>query len=243
MKKRKFNTPKTNLIIDAIMLILLAAMTGAGFLIKYVLVPGFKRNVLYGSNVELFFWGLDRHQWGTIHLCISLAFLFLIIIHIILHWKMIVTIYRRIVPGKLPGRLIAVSTGTIILAVVIIPLMLKPDIVADETKDISENYRYHEITGAQNSESVTVKSEIEKSVLTEHSEQRGKRSFFKLEVKGSMTLDEVCSKYSVPVTKLENIMGIPNGHSSERIGRLKKRYGFETEELKNAVIQIKNDSD
>ncbi|MHC4076764.1 MAG: DUF4405 domain-containing protein [Planctomycetota bacterium] len=58
---------KLNLIIDALLLLCLAGIAGIGFLIKYVLVPGYQRWEIYGRNVSLFLWGLDRHQWGTIH--------------------------------------------------------------------------------------------------------------------------------------------------------------------------------
>jgi hypothetical protein len=75
------NKSKINLAIDAVMLILLTMMAGLGFLIKYVLVPGFKRNTLYGSDVELYFWGLDRHQWGSIHLYLGFVFLFLVLLY------------------------------------------------------------------------------------------------------------------------------------------------------------------
>ena len=60
--KNKMNKSKLNLIIDFIMLIILIVIAGIGFLIKYVLVPGFKRNEIYGQDMELYFWGLDRHQ-------------------------------------------------------------------------------------------------------------------------------------------------------------------------------------
>ena len=62
------NKTKINLTIDAIMLLALMAIAGLGFLIKYVLIPGYKRNVLYPGDVELFFMGITRHEWGRIHL-------------------------------------------------------------------------------------------------------------------------------------------------------------------------------
>lgn len=58
------NRAKVNLIIDAFLLIQLMAMAGIGFLIKYILVPGEERNLLYGRDVELSFLGLTRHDWG-----------------------------------------------------------------------------------------------------------------------------------------------------------------------------------
>ena len=91
---------KLNLVIDALLLLCLAAITGIGLLIKYVLVPGYQRWEIYGRNVSLFLWGLDRHQWGTIHFIIGLVFLALLVLHIILHWQMIVGIYRGLIPNR-----------------------------------------------------------------------------------------------------------------------------------------------
>jgi hypothetical protein len=64
MKSWSKTKPKLNLVIDAIMFIDLMAVAGLGFLMKYVLLPGYKINEVYGSGVELSFLGLDRHQWG-----------------------------------------------------------------------------------------------------------------------------------------------------------------------------------
>ncbi len=67
---------KFNLIIDAIMLVLLMAIVGLGFLIKYILVPGFKRNTLYHNEVELY--SMERTR--RIHLWLSFIFLFLMLL-------------------------------------------------------------------------------------------------------------------------------------------------------------------
>ncbi len=66
---------KLNLITDGLMLLCMAAIAGIALLIKFVLVPGYQRWEIYGRNVELYFWGLDRHQWGTIHLLFGLVFI------------------------------------------------------------------------------------------------------------------------------------------------------------------------
>jgi hypothetical protein len=71
MKSWSKTKPKLNLVIDAIMFIDLMAVAGLGFLMKYVLLPGYKINEVYGSGVELSFLGLDRHQWGPIHLILA----------------------------------------------------------------------------------------------------------------------------------------------------------------------------
>ena len=95
------NKSKVNLVIDGLLLLCIAAISGIGILMKYVLVPGYMRWEIYGQNVDLFFWGLDRHEWGTIHLITSLAFLCLCVLHIILHWQMIVRIYSKLIPNRI----------------------------------------------------------------------------------------------------------------------------------------------
>ena len=90
---------KLNLIIDGLLLLCIAGIVGIGLLIKYVLVPGYMRWEIYGRNVEMFFWGLDRHQWGTIHLVIGIVFLALLVLHVVLHWSMIIGIYRKLIPN------------------------------------------------------------------------------------------------------------------------------------------------
>lgn len=50
---------KINLAVDAIMLVMLMAIAGMGFLIKYVPVPGYKVTGLYQRDVEFYFMGLS----------------------------------------------------------------------------------------------------------------------------------------------------------------------------------------
>jgi len=91
---------KLNLTIDGLLLLCIAAIVGIGLLIKYVLVAGYLRWEIYGRNVEMLFWGLDRHQWGTIHLVLGIVFLALLVLHIVLHWSMIIGIYIKLIPNR-----------------------------------------------------------------------------------------------------------------------------------------------
>ena len=129
MKKRRIDKSKLNLCIDIILLFLLMAMAGIGFLIKYVLLPGSERNQRYGSGVDLEFLGLTRHEWGTIHLVISIFFLVFIILHVILHWKMIVRIFKRMIPRKSLFVITASAIGAVSILLLILPLFVKPVVV------------------------------------------------------------------------------------------------------------------
>ena len=85
-----------NFIIDFAALIDLVAMILTGFIMKYVLPPGSGGcgQTLHGGRGREHIkalWSLTRHQWGTIHYCMALAFIVLMVIHIVLHWTWIKT--------------------------------------------------------------------------------------------------------------------------------------------------------
>jgi len=119
---------KLNLIIDALLLLCLSAIAGIGFLIKHVLVAGFRRWEIYGRNVELLFWGMDRHEWGTVHYIIAWVLLGLLVLHVVLHWKMIAGTYRRLIPGRALRYTIAIVLAGLVILFLIFPLLVTPDV-------------------------------------------------------------------------------------------------------------------
>ena len=119
---------KLNLVIDALLLLCIAAIAGIGLLMKYVLVPGYQRWEIYNRNVELFFWGLGRHDWGAIHFVIACVFLALLILHIALHWGMIIAIYRKLIPSRLVRCIIAVILISLTILLFVFPYFVKPEI-------------------------------------------------------------------------------------------------------------------
>lgn len=122
------NKTTFNFMIDALLLLFMAAITGIGFLMKFVLLPGRESHIRYGKNVTLFFWGMDRHEWGTIHLTLGFILLGLLILHIVFHWNIIVNIYTRIIGARKIRIVLAV---VLILAVIILgsfPLMVNPEV-------------------------------------------------------------------------------------------------------------------
>lgn len=57
--------------------------TATGFLIWFVVPPG--------TNRSLSLWGLTRHQWGSIHAFASAALVGLVAVHVVAHWRWIVS--------------------------------------------------------------------------------------------------------------------------------------------------------
>ena len=128
MKASIMKKMKLNLIIDALLLLCIAAIAGIGFLIKYVLVPGYQRWEIYGRNVELFFWGLNRHQWGTIHLIIGIVLLVLLVLHTVFHWPMIVGIYRALIPNRFARWITALVLIFLTILLFAFAYIVKPEV-------------------------------------------------------------------------------------------------------------------
>ena len=81
------NRTITNVIIDLAAASLFVGMIVTGYILRFPLPPG--------TNRVLTLWGFTRHQWGTVHFWISLGMLAVIVIHLGLHWKWIVTVVGK----------------------------------------------------------------------------------------------------------------------------------------------------
>jgi hypothetical protein len=216
--------PKLNLVIDTLMFIVLMAVAGLGFLMKFVLLPGYKINELYDTNTELFFWGLDRHQWGAIHLYLALSMVFLLIFHIIFHWSSIVSIFKRMIPGKTMQWVIVLFIGILGISLVLVPILVKPE-VAEQQRNLHRN----RITGDNDTDIHSRQYEMNTEDVELHHHNQ-------VDIDGTMTLHEVSARYNISVEELAGALNIPVSYANERLGRLRKRYGFEMEDLRAFVI-------
>jgi hypothetical protein len=118
-----------NFILNALLLLILSTISGIGFLMEYTLIPGSERRAVYGSNVDLYFWGLDRHEWGDIHLILGYIFIVLSLLHIALHWKAVVHAFHRFFKLKPLRLIIALLLILICVLIIALPLVLKPEVV------------------------------------------------------------------------------------------------------------------
>ncbi|MDB4335103.1 DUF4405 domain-containing protein [bacterium] len=235
---------KLNLIIDIIMFLVMMAIAGIGFLIKFALIPGFERNAKYGHDVELYYWGIDRHQWGKIHLLLGLVLLFLLLLHIIYHWKQIVSIFKHMVPAK--EWRIVLTTIFVVFSIVLalMPLFVHPEIEEGVSHHIEHNLGgnvlNHEARPLKKqiiSQAITV--EIDTMLNSENSEHRAHSNKRVIKIYGYMTLNKVAIKYDMPVEKLASCIHVPTGHNDEKLGRLKKQFDFNFSDLRNFIEQNK----
>jgi hypothetical protein len=118
---------KLNFVIDALMFLTLMAIAGLGFLMKYILPPGREVMLRYGRNVELTWLGWDRHDWGSIHLYLAFTLLGLLVVHLILHWSMILGLLSRLLPDPRLRTRVAVAFLILSLLLIYVPFLITPE--------------------------------------------------------------------------------------------------------------------
>jgi len=68
-------------ILNGLLWLVFCAMAGTGLLLAFRLPPGSRG----GQGLSAL--GMTRHDWGDVHTWLSYAFLALILIHLLLHWR------------------------------------------------------------------------------------------------------------------------------------------------------------
>jgi len=120
---------RTNFIIDGVLFLGMMALTGTGFVRKYVLLSGSASRAVYGRKTEMMLLGIDRDGWALIHLYLGYFLLALVVLHIFLHWKQVLSIYRKWIPNDSKRLLLTVLFIVISLFLIIFPFILQPVIL------------------------------------------------------------------------------------------------------------------
>ena len=228
------------LLIDVLMFLFLALMSGLGLMIKYILVPGTKRWDIYSRNVDLTFLGMDRHECGTVHLIFALLFLSLLVLHIILHWKSLVAYVCKIVNTKAEANVLIVAFAVVLFFIIIFPFLVNIKVSElgegrDRFLHGSEQqhipaavHREQNIaTGRAGEEESLNKENVESSQDPEHHDIDPD-----IEVYGSMSLINVSVKYNVPVSHIIKELDLPaSTGGNEQLGRLRRKYGFKMSDI------------
>lgn len=237
------NKSKLNFIIDAIMFILMGIIAGLGLLIKYVLLSGEGRWIKYGKNVNITFMELDRHQWGKIHLIVALILIGFLILHIILHWKMIICLCKSLISnkGKRVFIVLIFSLGTIICVVFPFLIQTKVDDLAlgkERFQGHSEHSYSDSLTNTKNKRHI--KSTVVATVEEKHADEHHNIDT-SIEVKGYMTLQEVSNKYNISCELIKKKLNVSSSvNNNSKLGQLRKTYGFKMSEIELIIYNYKN---
>ena len=229
---------KINLIVDLLLTLALGIIAGIGFLIKYTLPPGRDRILKYGENKDLVFLGLDRHQWGSIHLVVAFVMLGLLVLHILLHWKTILCLVRKAIPQAWLRRSLWLIVGFLCLVFILFAFFISP--VQKGAEDFLHRHAH----------SASVKPEINRTLRAPEPEMELAREAAKTDhgqehlhsrenpssLNGRMTLADIANQFRIPLDEVKQRLGLPaHVDSSETLGRLRKTYGFTMQEARDRL--------
>lgn len=108
---------RLSFLLDIILLVLVAGVAGMGFLMKWVLPRG------SGSLQVL---GMTRHEWGAVHLWLSIALLVLLVLHIWLAWPQLVCRFRLWVKQAFVRWALSAGLLVLLLGLLSWPFAVKP---------------------------------------------------------------------------------------------------------------------
>jgi len=253
---------KINFLIDSLMFLCMAAVAGIGFLMKIVLIPGEDRWIKYGKNVELYVFNMDRHQWGTVHLVVALVLLGLLLLHIILHWKLIVGLFSKLINNKSARKLITIVFVFISAFLFLFAFLIKPEmgeIIRGQGRQVTDE-KYipeTEITNIRDNKTVVkddniniekndTKIEVVKDnsidILQDAEEphERHNSSNREIEIRGYMTIGEVSLANDVPSSYIKKKLNIPETVSdNQSLGVLRREYGFRMSDIEKIINEYK----
>jgi len=234
---------KINFIIDILMYVVMMAIGGIGFLMKFVLVSGSERWEIYGDNVDLFLWGWDRHQWGTLHLIFGYLLLGLLLLHIVLHWSQIKSMFRNLIHKR--SKRVALTLVFVILGLL---LLLFPFIVDFEVAFLKQGERGRRVDRSRPEVNETLVSKQKEDVSTISSEQdspdkKDVHQESSVDVVGSMSLKELENKHNMPADAIKKFLGIPlSASDNESLGRLRRTYNFNMSEIGRFIEKYKGEN-
>lgn len=229
---------KLNLVIDILMLLLMAVIAGIGFLMKFRLLSGHEKWEKYGANLDTTLFGLDRHEWGTIHLILGFILIGLLVLHLWLHWNMIICIYKKLIKNK-NARIIV----TTILCFLILFFLIAPLLFNIEINRVQEKQGYYKsISIDKSSESLHKKGKAlnkeneEVPKLKSVDRKKNQKVNSDVEIKGFMSIADVSKKYNISTDKLKKHLCIPlSTPDNKRLGNLRKTYNFKMSDLRDFV--------
>jgi len=248
---------KNNLkyLVDTLLFLSMVGVAFIGFLMAFFLAEGPANQIS-----SKYFLGLHRHQWGDIHLYLSIIFSILVVFHLLLAWKWIKSQAERLFKGGWKTVLILTLAASFILIGLMWALLPKqpssyrkygtrlrgeipPRFNGVEQKSdttLSQLPAYGSRTAADTTDRKAVPEdqpvETEVPRLT-----RGRLSqeASGLLITGQMTLLDLEKQTGVSTASILSRMNLPaDTPRQEPLGRLRRYYGFTIIQLRDTVESL-----
>ncbi|MBF0199032.1 MAG: DUF4405 domain-containing protein [Planctomycetes bacterium] len=143
IKSLKLTSVVSKYALDLFALLNFIFLSSTGLLLHYVLPHGSRHFQSPGGTRHgvTTLWGMDRHEWGEIHLILSFAFLGACFLHLIQHWKWIKGVFM--VKLNAPSKVLSLSIIVLSLTAATIPFLSKTEVVYPQTNgSLQENTQF-----------------------------------------------------------------------------------------------------
>jgi hypothetical protein len=230
-------------IIDTMMFVCMVGIVLIGLLMGFVIPEG-----RLGPGQSKFFLGVHRHQWGDIHLGLSLVFTALVVVHIVLAWSW----FKGKAKG-LFGKAWRPLLGLTLVAAFLIPVVfwLCTSKNNPAYAELGEG-RGQQARGVASSDgpSRALLSQAGGEARTEASAAThdpggeavaGRKEGASAEniINGRMALREIEQKTGISAKDLAARLGLPADVSlDETLGRLRQVYGFDMQAVRTAIAKL-----
>jgi hypothetical protein len=124
-----------NYCIDAASFTCFSLLTSTGLLLYFVLPPG------NGHRAAV--WGMGRHDWGEIHLVLSLILLALMVVHLMLHWKWIRQVTKECSKKISQFSIYSVCGALLVLGLSIAPFLSPVERIGGQSGTHKHGHRHH----------------------------------------------------------------------------------------------------
>ena len=123
------NKSQSNFIIDGLLFLGMMFLVGTGYVRKYILLGGSASRQVYGRKMDMFMMGYSRDDWSTIHLYTGYFMLFLLFLHIVLHWKQIGVMYKQLITNSGLRTITMIIFIVISVFLAIFPFFIEPSMI------------------------------------------------------------------------------------------------------------------
>jgi hypothetical protein len=207
-------------LVDTLLFICIVGIAFIGFLMGLIIPKGSQ-----ASESAKYFLGLHRHQWGNIHFYLSIAFVVLVIIHLTLSWSWIKGKSRQLFQRGWRAMLLSIAFVSLLILFLFWAF-------------------YPKVPGAYEDYGVRTGKKLKAEVLREDLSPHEEKIFLEknqeyVAISGQMTLLDVEKATGISAREIADELGLPSKVSlDETLGKLRKRYLFTMQEVKDAVSSL-----
>ncbi|TWU25824.1 DUF4405 domain-containing protein [Bythopirellula polymerisocia] len=207
-----------NALVDGLALVAFVLLSSTGLLLSFQLPPGSGGREMLGmghgageKSVTLL-WGLTRHEWGDIHYWLSLSIMAILAVHLLLHWKWILCLFKPSGAHIYSGTRLALGAMGMLMLVVM----------------AAAPY-------------VTSTSQIPRADL-QSSDTESEHAEEDLGIRGRMSLAEISAESGVPAKYLLRALQLPpETPLDSQAGRLLKDSGRDMADLREVIKKYVSD--